>query len=316
MRAGVFAPLTAVAAAHAMQPAACAQSPLARSDQPPTPVILSTDCGTEIDDQWCVAYLAISPELRVLGFLGNHAGSQLNAAGARDTVLDVLVNRLDLADPPPVLAGSDDPIESREKPNDNKAVRFLIDQSRAFTPLDRLNVLVIGSHSDVASAILTDPSIVERIRVVMMGIDDWPGGGDPWNVKNDPEACRVVLESGVPLVVGPGEVCKRDLSFTTEECRALLQGTGKCGEWLADCFTEYKGRFDVDGRKIWPIWDNITAGYLLGFTRSVVHHRPWLAEDLSFDHSEVSGQLTWVEWVDSERLWADFAAKLKAWDAK
>jgi purine nucleosidase len=288
----------------------------ARPGRAPLPVILSTDCGTEIDDQWAVIYLAISPELEVLGFLGNHARNGLSGTQARDTLLDVLENRLDMQEHPPALAGADGPLASRDTPNDNQAVRFLIEQAERFTPTERLNVLVIGSHTDVASAILLDPSIVQRIRVIMMGIDDWPGGGDPWNVRNDPAAARIVFGSGVPLVIAPGEVAKRHLSFTTEECQALLRDTGKAGTWLAECFAAWEHRFEVDGRKIWPIWDNLAVGYLLGFTRTVVHHRPRIAEDLSFDHSDPQGQLTWVGWVDEGRLWRDYVAKLRAWQAR
>ncbi len=280
----------------------------------PLPVILSTDCGTEIDDQWAVIYLTVSPEFRMLGFIGNHAGKQMNGAQARDTVLDVLENRLRAKEHPPVLAGSGGPIAAPDKPNDNAGVRFLIEQSKAFTPTDRLNVLIIGSHSDVASAILTDPSIVQRIRVIVMGFDDWPGGGDPWNIKNDPPAARVVFGSGVPLVIGCGEVCTRHLAFTTEECQALLGDTGPAGAWLAECFTKYGGRIDFGEKKVWPIWDVITVAYLLGYTRTAVYHRPLIREDLSFDHANPQGQLTWVEWIDGGRLWPDFAAKLRAWE--
>jgi len=285
-------------------------------DRAPVPVILSTDCGTEIDDQWAVIYLCISPELEVLGFLGNHARNGLTGEKARDTALDVVENRLEMGEHPPVFAGSDGPLSAPDKPNDNEAVRFLIERSKAFTPTERLNVLIIGSHTDVASAILTDPSIVQRIRVIMMGIDDWPGGGDPWNVRNDPTAARIVFDSGVPLVVGPGEVAKRHLSFTTEECQALLRDTGKAGAWLAESFAAWPHRLELEGRKVWPIWDNITVAYLLGFTRTMVHHRPRIAEDLSFDHSDARGQLTWIEWVEQERMWADYVGKLKAWDGR
>ena len=276
------------------------------------PVILSSDCGTEIDDQWQVIYLAISPEIDVLGFVGNHARNSLTAAQARDTILDVLENRLGMAGHPPVLAGSDGPIASPSKPNDNEGVRFLIEQSKRFSPTERLNVLIIGSHSDVASSILADPSIVQRIRVVMMGVDGWPGGNDPWNVKNDPDAARVVFESGVPLVVGCGEVCTRDLSFTTEECRALVGDIGPCGAWLAQCFAEFGGRIDYEGRKVWPIWDCITGAYLLGFASVTEYHRPRIGPDLLFDHANPQGQLTWVTRVDTQRFWADFTAKLRA----
>jgi inosine-uridine nucleoside N-ribohydrolase len=231
--------ITALMGTMAM--AACAQE----EPGPRLPVILSTDCGTEIDDQWQVIYLAISPEIDALGFIGNHARNQLTAAKARDTILDVLENRLGMANHPPVLAGSDGPIAAPDKPNDNEGVRFLIEQSKRFSPTDRLNVLIIGSHTDVASAILTDPTIVQRIRVIMMGMVGWPRGDDEWNVKNDADAARVVLESGVPLVVGCSEVCIRDLSFTTEECQALVGGLGPCGAWLAKSFVEFGGRIDL-----------------------------------------------------------------------
>jgi purine nucleosidase len=279
------------------------------------PVILSTDCGTEIDDQWAVIYLAMSPEIDALGFIGNHARNGLTGAKARDTILDVLENRLDMADHPPVLAGSDGPIAAPDRPNDNEGVRFLIEQSRRFSPTDRLSVLIIGSHTDVASAIITDPSIVQRIRVVMMGMVGWPAGNDEWNVKNDPDAARVVFESGVPLVVGCSEVCIRDLSFTTEECQALVGGAGKCGAWLAKCFAEFGGRIDYQGRKVWPIWDCITGAYLLGFAQVSEYHRPTIGPDLLFDHANPTGQMTWVTRVDTERFWADYTAKLETWTA-
>lgn len=298
--------LTALMGTMAMT--TCAQEqPAAR-----LPVILSTDCGTEIDDQWQVIYLAISPEISVLGFIGNHARNQLTAAKARDTILDVLENRLGMADHPPVLAGSDGPIAAPDKPNDNEGVRFLVEQSKRFSPTERLNVLIIGSHTDVASAILSDPSIVQRIRVVMMGMVGWPRGDDEWNVKNDPDAARVVFESGVPLVVGCSEVCIRDLSFTTEECQALVGDIGPCGAWLAKSFAEFGGRLDHQGRKVWPIWDCITGAYLLGFAQVTEYHRPRLGAELIFDHLNPRGQLAWVTRVDRERFWADYTAKLKA----
>jgi purine nucleosidase len=280
------------------------------------PVILSTDCGTEIDDQWDVIYLTISPEIDVLGFIGNHARNGLTGAKARDTILDVLKNRLDMVAHPPVLAGSDGPIAAPDKPNDNEGVRFLIEQSRRFSPTERLNVLVIGSHTDVASAILADPTIVQRIRVIMMGMYGWPAGNDEWNVKNDADAARVVFGSGVPLVVGCSEVCIRDLSFTTEECQALVGGIGKCGTWLAKCFAEFGGRIDYEGRKVWPIWDCITGAYLLGFAQVTEYHRPRIGPDLLFDHTDPTGQMTWVTRVDTKRFWADYTAKLEAWTAE
>ncbi len=43
---------------------------------------------------------------------------------------------------------------------------------------DRLAVLAIGAATDLASALLLDPTITERLEIVAMGFDGWPGGND------------------------------------------------------------------------------------------------------------------------------------------
>ena len=47
-------------------PKASANSPLA--------VALSTDCGADIDDQWALAHLLLSPELDLRAIITTHAG--------------------------------------------------------------------------------------------------------------------------------------------------------------------------------------------------------------------------------------------------
>src|SRR4030095_5099546 len=45
------------------------------------PVILSTDVGNEIDDQWAVAYLLVHPRFNVLGIMSAHAPTITAPAG-------------------------------------------------------------------------------------------------------------------------------------------------------------------------------------------------------------------------------------------
>ena len=47
-----------------------------------------------------------------------------------------------------------------------------------------------------------------------MGFTDWPNGGDFFNVKNDPLAWQVILNSDVPLVIGSAAAAKRGLKLT------------------------------------------------------------------------------------------------------
>jgi inosine-uridine nucleoside N-ribohydrolase len=78
----------------------------------------------------------------------------------------------------------------------------------------------------VSSVILKDPSITNRISVVAMGFDDRPAGGDEFNIKNDPLAWQIILDSQVPVVVGSSAVARRGLRLTPTEAAALIQPHG------------------------------------------------------------------------------------------
>src|SRR5438874_103672 len=80
-------------------------------------------------------------------------------------------------------------------------------------------VEVVGAATDVASALLVEPTWAERVSIVAMGFEGWPAGGDPWNVKNDVKAWQVLLDSRAPIVVGDSTVTKRDLLMTPARAR-------------------------------------------------------------------------------------------------
>src|SRR5690349_3461196 len=61
-----------------------------------TAVILSTDVGNEVDDQWAVVYMLTNPDFNVLGIVSAHAPT-LTPPSAHSTYLvlrDEVENRL------------------------------------------------------------------------------------------------------------------------------------------------------------------------------------------------------------------------------
>jgi hypothetical protein len=38
-----------------------------------TPIVITTDCGADMDDQWAIAHAALSPQVRTLAVIGNFA---------------------------------------------------------------------------------------------------------------------------------------------------------------------------------------------------------------------------------------------------
>jgi purine nucleosidase len=282
-------------------------------------VVLTTDCGTEMDDQWAVAHLVLCAELDLRGIVTNHAPNL--AAPAAETAARVVAEVLDQVSPaarPPVLAGSSGPLPDGQTPQRNQGVEFILDQARTRTADDRLVVLAIGAATDVASALLVEPSLVDRIEVVAMGFDGWPGGGDVWNVRNDIPAWQTLMASGVPLTVGDAAVCIKRLTLSGERGRSLLAGCGNGGEYLVRLLVDFIAAeadmaHQVTGNAAWPVWDEVVVAHLLGLTSTETYPRPTVRDDTTLEHSSADGgdrSVTWITDVDGDRLWADLKRRL------
>jgi len=282
-------------------------------------VVLVTDAGCEVDDQWALAHLLLLNEagrIDLAGVVTTHAPSlappaaQSSAAAARE-IVDLVAPR----EPPPVIAGSSEPLSEPGKPRESRGADFIAALSRNFTSERRLTVLSIGAATEIASALLLDPSAAERIEIVAMGFEGWPQGGDPWNVKNDPLAFRTLLAADVPLAIGDAEVTKRHLTVDEESARRLIGSGGTARERLREILRGWLDREGdlcrkVTGRRAWPIWDLVVVAHLLGLTQDESRPRPRLRDDLTFDIENPQGLVRWITVIDERKLWRDLHAGL------
>jgi inosine-uridine nucleoside N-ribohydrolase len=276
------------------------------------PVVLSTDVGNEIDDQWAITYLLLQPKFEVLGVMSAQAPTIAAPAGRTSyrILVDVVENRLGMKRHPPLIQGGDLPLANVSTPRSSPAVNFLIKKSQGFSKDNQLTVLMIGAATDVASAILTDPTIVERIRVIQMGFND-EQGGEEFNVANDVPAVQVILDSRVPLVIGPGKVCRASLSLTFAQAREMLEKRGAIGAWLWDEYQAWYFRYVKplrvnDFSKPWVIWDDITLAYVLGMTTEHTLPRPRMKDNMTFEQVKTGETITWITDVDEQQMWTDF----------
>jgi purine nucleosidase len=294
----------------------CARAAVQKPPVAKIPVILSTDVGNEVDDQWTIAWLLLSPRLEVLGVMSAHAPSITAPAGHTSyrILRDVVENRLAMRVHPPLIEGGSLPMEDAKRPRPSMGVSFLIEKSKPFTKENRLTVLMIGAGTDVASAILTDPTIVDRIRVIQMGFHNRQGGNE-FNIANDPRAVQAILDSGVPLVIGPGDVCRASLSLSLDQAKEMIASRGPIGAWLWEEFQAWYYRYVKplrvnDFSKPWIIWDNITLAYVLGMTEQQTSPRPRLKDDFTFEPAQTNTTVIWITDVDERRVWADFLSLL------
>ncbi len=283
-----------------------------------TPVLLSTDVGNEIDDQWAITYLLTNPDFDVQGIVSAHAPSLPDPAAhsTYEVLVDVVERRLGMATHPPLLEGSSLPLADNKTARPSDGLNFIIETAKRYSKENRLTVLTIGAATDVASAILSDPTMADRINVVAMGFKDLSrDGGKEYNVQNDPRAWQVILDSHVPVVIGSADVCRAHLSLSYERAATLVGSHGVVGAWL---WAEYKRWYfrNVkplrvnDFSKPWVIWDIITLAYVEGMTERKSIGRPVLGTNLSFEPGKGPAKAIWITSVDSERLWKDFLEKL------
>ena len=283
------------------------------------PVVITTDIGTEVDDFWAVAHLLISPELEVKGLVTTHAPNLAAPAAEMSTKFaNELMGKLPARFRVPVIAGSNKKLENTTVPPSSPGVDFLLEAARGRGPDNRLTVVMLGAATDVALAILTDATWANRVTIVAMGFDNYPKGGDPWNVKNDPIAWRVVLGSSAPIVVGDTEVTRKSLRMTPDRAHTLLAQLPEPAGLLLARFDSFLGQNATLAQResgstiVWPIWDEVVPAYLIGAAKTETRPRPRLKDDLGFDLDNPIGTIEWITSVDDARVWHDLTTKIRA----
>jgi inosine-uridine nucleoside N-ribohydrolase len=280
-------------------------------------IIITTDCGTEVDDQFAIAYMAMIPEVHIKGIVTTHApGLQDQAKGSASCAKNVL-ERLGVPAVPPIFPGSNVALTGRT-PLRNAGADFIVTTARSYSAANRLVIVTLGATTDVASAFLSDRSMGDRVEILTMGFDDWPKGGDPWNIKNDPLAYQVILDSPAPITIGSTAVTRKYLELSDTEAQHMLSQHGSFAAWLNGLFQNWvTGQADLVAQVVrprhWVIWDTVTAAHLLGFTKTETHPRPSLNPvDLTFSFPATNTKKTieWITWIDSPKMWPDFMRRI------
>ncbi|MEO0332542.1 MAG: nucleoside hydrolase, partial [Bacteroidota bacterium] len=184
-----------------------AEQRIGRLSPPETPlrVVIDTDTYNEIDDQFAVVYALFSPEqLSVEAIYAapfkNHR-SESAGEGMEKSYEEILrlLERTETSTDNFVYRGSEQFLTDYDNPVESAATQDLIE--RAMSSDEPLYVLTLGAPTNVASAILLEPSIIEKIVVVWLGGKglNWPFASE-FNLQQDVMSSKVMFDSGVPLV--------------------------------------------------------------------------------------------------------------------
>lgn len=246
-------------------------------------IIVDTDPGQ--DDALAILLALASPELEVLGFIGVAGNVPLDLTTRNIRVVCELAGRTEV----PVFAGAKQPLKralvtaehvhgstgldgavlpepSMELQSQN-GVDFLI-ETVLNRPENSVTLCSLGPLTNLALALQKEPRIAPRIQeLVMMGGGFFAGGNitpaAEFNIFVDPDAAKIVFESGIPITMFPLDCTHQALTSTARiaSFRALNSRVGDaCAGWL-----EFFERFDEDkyGTDGGPLHDPNVIAYLL-----------------------------------------------------
>ena len=235
-------------------------------------VVLDTDAYNEIDDQFAIAYLLKNKEklntVKIYAapfFLKPHnKKSDSPKEGMEKSYNEILKVLSLMGEDVPVLRGSEAFLTDEKTPVVSDAANDLAALAMNYTPENPLYVVAIGAITNVASAILINPAIVENIVVV------WLGGHalhyhdtKEFNMVQDVAAARVVMSSGAPLVILPCQGVVSSFTISKPELEYWLVGKNSLATYLAEnAIKEAEG---YASGKPWTrvIWDVTAVAWLL-----------------------------------------------------
>ena len=283
-------------------------------------VVLDTDTYNEIDDQYALAYLIKSDEKLRLNaiyaapFFNHH--SQSPEDGMEKSYEEIhkvlrLMGKTEYEEV--VFKGSRQYLPNEQEPVDSPAARDLVKRAMERDEEKPLYVVAIGAITNVASAILLEPAIVEKIVVVWLGGNsrDWKDDRE-FNAYQDVAADRVVFSSKVPVVQLPCMGVVSGFSTTAPELEYWLRGKNKLCDYLID---NTINEADLCGQpSCWSraIWDVTAVAWLLdeSFMEERLEHVPIPQYDHKWSIDKNGHFMKYVYGINRDKLMEDLFKKL------
>ncbi len=233
-------------------------------------VIVDNDFSGDPDGLFQLAHLLLSPSVEIRGIIGSHLSvndgfdpsktQADNAANKAKELLQVMAIKNNI----PVFAGSNTAMLNDSTPVKSEAVNFIIQEAlRTDTKLP-LYVLCGAGLTEIASAVLTNPQIANKLTLIWIGGPEYndlalppPNFSDPeYNLKIDISAGAVVFnKSNIALWQIPRNAYRQCI-VSYSQLLVKVKPTGKVGNYLTTVLENLM-------KRIQPYY-NIGETYVLG----------------------------------------------------
>ena len=195
----------------------------------------------------------------------------------------------------------------RNEPSDSDGARLIIERAHRGSPADPLWVLGLGAATNLASAILLDPAIKPKVRIVFHARSElsWPQRSEQFNVCGDVRAAQSLLASDVPLVwFDTGQQLTCPMGITEQELLPRGGLPGFLHEYRyqrPDFQSVNKGFFDL-GDIAWMMRPAVCKSEIVD-----APHLDWL---MRFEHKHDLGQMLRVYGISADPVWKLFFERM------
>jgi hypothetical protein len=288
--------------------------------QPLARVIVDNDFAGDPDGLVALVHqlLAPSTEVRVVSssFLNPQfpppPGQTGGSAAAGRALAEETVALLRSVRPPRVVGGAERALVSHDAPQESTAAHAIVAEALRDDPLP-LICTCGGPLTNVASALLMEPRIAQRMTVVWIGGGGYPQGGWEYNLASDVRAAQVVFNhSSVPLWQVPLPAY-RSCQLSIAEMETQFAAAGPTGRWLLEHFQTMKPDWLKLGGT-WPMGDSplvLATALSSESSERVERPEPRIGDDMVYGERAGARQIRVYGRIDLRLLLGDFLARLQ-----
>ena len=278
-------------------------------------VILDTDAYNEIDDQFAIAYTVLSEKtLDVLGitaapFLNGRCTSPEDGMLKSYEEIKKVIALTNSQKEIPVKRGARNFLVDEKTYSDSEAVDFIIE--KALESDERIYVMGIGALTNIASALLKNPAIKDKVVIVWIGTHA-PKTNlvEDFNMQQDFAASRVLFDSEAPVVLLPAQGCVSEVPIFRDELAKEMPNKNKLCDYLYEILLEYHADTPEESGII--IWDVacVAAVALNDAVAFEIGPSPIVTKDIKMVYDPKRHPILTAVEVDGKKLFKDLFEKL------
>ncbi|QNK76485.1 nucleoside hydrolase [Winogradskyella sp. PAMC22761] len=227
-------------------------------------LIIDADTANEVDDLYAIVRAILEPSFNLIAITS--AQFHTSPLASENTVsesqkINKNIIRLMNVEGISLPLGSNTPLTEYGKPASSEASQFIIETAHKMKDDQKLNIVVLGSCTNIASAILEDPTIIPKIKVHYLGFWHTPETNiynkKEFNSGNDPIAVEVLLNTKTLDLDVMTATTSQYLVFTKQEVDLHLKDKKGIADYLINRWETYNRWWTKEDPKKekWTMWD-------------------------------------------------------------